>query len=167
MGTPLYWVEGPWPGKLALAASPRGGEWLADEVAGWQRAQIHAVLSLLTPDEEHTLDLDKERAEAQARGLEFISCPIPDRQVPESQAEVVSVVEQINSELSSGKNVVIHCRQGVGRSGLLAACLLVTKGYDPNTALEKLSKVRGVPIPETAEQRRWIDHYASTLAGAK
>ncbi len=33
LGTTLYWVRGPWPGKLALAARPRGGEWLDDEIA--------------------------------------------------------------------------------------------------------------------------------------
>src|SRR5436309_9794359 len=34
----LYWINDPWPGKLALAARPRGGDWLPDEVADWKRA---------------------------------------------------------------------------------------------------------------------------------
>jgi protein-tyrosine phosphatase len=68
--------------------------------------------------------------------------------------------------LASGRNVVVHCRQGIGRTGLVAACLLVSKGESPETAVEKLSAARGVPIPETAEQRRWIDHYAGISASA-
>jgi hypothetical protein len=49
--TNLYWVDGPWPGKLALAARPRGGDWLGDEVVSWKRNGVDAVLSLLTPEE--------------------------------------------------------------------------------------------------------------------
>jgi hypothetical protein len=30
-----------------------------------------------------------------------------------------------------------------------------------------LSAARGALVPETAEQRRWIDRYAAILAGAK
>ncbi|SRR5581483_3622469 len=163
MATPLYWVEGPWPGKLAMAPRPRGGDWLHDEIEGWRRSKIKTVLSLLTPEEEHALDLDEERGKTKAGGIQFISFPIPDREVPEAQAEVAAVVDQVNSELSSGDNVLIHCRQGVGRSGLLAACLLVSRGVDSNAAMERLSKARGLPVPETAEQRRWINRYAASL----
>jgi hypothetical protein len=45
--------------------------------------------------------------------------------------------------------------------------LLVTKGWNPETAVKTLSAARGAPVPETAEQRRWIDRYAVILAGAK
>jgi hypothetical protein len=44
--TNLYWVDGPWTGKLALAARPRGGDWLEDEIANWEREEVDAVLSL-------------------------------------------------------------------------------------------------------------------------
>jgi protein-tyrosine phosphatase len=167
MGTPLYWVEGPWQGKLALSPRPRGGDWLSDEIAAWRRSGIDTVLSLLTPDEEEALDLNKEKRETEAHGMEFVSYPIPDRQVPQSPSELAATLEQINSELLQGKNVVVHCRQGVGRSGLMGACLLVMRGLDPRTAVQKLSDARGVAIPDTAEQRRWIDRYASTLTGTK
>ena len=167
MSTELYWVDGPWPGKLALAARPRGGDWLADEIAGWHRAGVDTVVSLLTPDEEHDLDLHAERSEVASHGLEFVSLPIPDRQVPPSEGPVMSVLDKLDSTLRSGKNAVVHCRQGVGRSGLVAACLLVAKGTDPETAVRNLSAARGVAIPETAEQRRWIDRFAALVANAK
>ena len=167
MRTELHWVDGPWPGKLAIGPRPRGGDWLADEVADWNRAGVGAVVSLLTPDEEESLDLKQEAATVKRQDMSFVSFPIPDRQVPSSRAALASTLERINTDLSSGKNVLIHCRQGIGRTGLVAACLLVGKGWNPSAAVEHLSSARGIPIPETTEQRSWIDHYAAILAGTK
>lgn len=165
--TTLYWIEGPWPGKLAMAARPRGGEWLEDEIVNWQRQGVKTVLSLLTSQEEKELGLVNEAVEARAHGITYLTFPILDREVPDSESSLRRVLEQVDSELSSGKNVLVHCRQGVGRAGLVAACLLVTKGLHAETALNRLAAARGMPLPETAEQRQWIDHYAATLAAAK
>jgi len=167
MATELHWVDGPWSGKLALAARPRGGDWLEDEVANWRRAAVGTVLSLLTWDEEQSLELNHEAEALRTQGMDFLSLPIPDRQVPGSETEVAAILEKINAKLSSGGNVVIHCRQGVGRSGLVAACLLITRGFDSRAAVEKVGAARGVPVPETREQRQWIDHYAATLASPR
>lgn len=167
MWTELHWVEGPWRGKLALASRPRGGEWLQDELARWQRAGVQTVLSLLTPEEEQDLSLTHEERETKGHGMAFRSFPIPDRQVPDSETKLAKLLEKLDRELASGKNVVLHCRQGIGRTGLVAACLLVTKGLETKTAIKRLSAARGTPIPETPEQRLWIDHYASTFANLK
>jgi len=163
----LYWLDGPWRGKLAMAARPRGGDWLRDDVASWKRAGIDTVLSLLTPDEERDLDLRDEAGEAKAQGMGFGSFPVPDRQVPRSEAEWAEVLEKVTRALSEGKNVVVHCRQGIGRSGLVAACLLVRRGMSPGAAVELVSAERGVSVPETSEQRDWIDQYAVALASTK
>lgn len=167
MRTELYWISGPWPGKLGIAARPRGGDWLRDEMLNWGRAGVNTVLSLLTRDEEHDLELDRESREALSAGMEFLALPIPDRQIPISENAVTTVLTKLDAELSAGKNVIIYCRQGIGRSGLLAACLLVIRGWDPETAVRALSGARGIQIPETREQRDWIDYYAATLATAK
>ena len=167
MDTKLYWVNGPWSGKIALAARPRGGDWLEDEVIAWKRSGIDAVLSLLTSEEEQELDLAGEAQTVRAHGMTFLSLPIPDRHVPISETELAAIIESLNAELSSGKRVVVHCRQGVGRSGLVAACLLISKGSDPKSAVQKVSAARGVSVPETQEQREWIDHYAAILPTLK
>jgi protein-tyrosine phosphatase len=164
MATKLYWINGPWPGKLALAARPRGGEWLGDEIAGWQQAGIARVVSLLTVEEERDLDLVNEAAEAKARGVKFTAFPFPDRGVPNSESEVVAALKGAEADLASGRNVVIHCRQGIGRSGVMAACLLVNTGLDATKAVEAISSARGIPVPETVEQVNWIDHYAAALS---
>ena len=71
VATKLHWVEGIWPGELALAARPRGGKWLTDEMASWRQAGVNTVYSLLTPEEEVELDLGEEAAQAKAHGLGF------------------------------------------------------------------------------------------------
>jgi protein-tyrosine phosphatase len=167
MATELHWISGPWPGKLALAARPRGGDWLEDEIAHWHHSGVDTVLSLLSPDEEQTLGLGDEAETVRAQDMDFISLPIPDRQVPGSETELASVLERVNAKLSAGKKVLVHCRQGVGRAGLVAACLLVSTGLDPRTAVKAASSARGVPVPETKEQRQWIDHYAAISTSTK
>lgn len=163
----LYWLDGLWPGKLAVAPRPRGGDWLEDDIDSWKRAEVNVVLSLLTPDEERELDLRREAGEVRRQGMEFSSFPIPDRQIPRSEALWADVLERINGSLSSGKNVLVHCRQGIGRSGLVAACLLVKKGMSPGAAIESVSATRGLSVPETSAQRDWIEHYAVALMDTK
>jgi protein-tyrosine phosphatase len=167
MWTELHWVEGPWLGKLALAARPRGGDWLADEIASWRKAGVDTVLSLLTAEEERELDLEAEAREVKKLGMKFLSFPIPDRDVPRSDSKLTAALEKLDSVLASGKNAVIHCRQGIGRTGLVAACLLVTKGLSSGAAVDSVIAARGISIPETEEQRQWIDYYAATLARAE
>ena len=167
MWTEVYWIEGPWRGRLAMAARPRGGDWLEDEIANWRRVGIDSVLSLLTSGEEEDFGLQDEAQQVKVHGMKYVSFPIPDRQVPISESEVSAALEKLDADLSSGKNVLVHCRQGVGRTGLIAACLLITKGSSPESAVKDISLARGVTVPETSEQRRWIDHYAAILASAK
>jgi predicted protein tyrosine phosphatase len=163
----LYWLDGSWPGRLAVGPRPRGGDWLKDDIASWKAGHIDAVLSLLTPDEERDLDLSDEAGEVRMQGMDFTSFSIPDRQVPRSEAKLSEVLEGVTRALSTGKNVLVHCRQGIGRSGLVAGCLLVKNGMSPGAAVDSVSAARGVPVPETAEQRDWIDHYAVAWTGTK
>ena len=163
----LHWVDGPWPGKLALAARPRGDDWLTDDLAVWRDAGVDTVLSLLEPIEEQDLGLQSEAQEVKRQSMQFLSLPIADRQVPNSESELRATLERLDSDLSSGKNVLVHCRQGIGRTGLVASCLLITKGLSPGAAVATVAAARGISIPDTSQQRDWIDHYAATLTGAK
>lgn len=165
--TQLYWVDGPWAGRLAMCARPRGGEWLEDEMAGWRNSGVETVCSLLTREEERDLDIVREEVEASAHGMKFLSLPIMDREVPASQNNFVRALEELDRDLSAGRNVVLHCRQGVGRTGLVAACLLLSKGERPDAAVQKLSTARGTQVPETEEQRRWIERYAESFVGVR
>jgi protein-tyrosine phosphatase len=159
--TKLNWIREKdlWVGKLALAARPRGGDWLEDELVNWKRAGIDCVLSLLTREEEEALGLGSEAEYTVKQGMRFVSFAIPDREVPASKEAVVSLICDLKVELGAGRNVVVHCRQGVGRTGLMAACLLVSMGMNPEDAMKSLSIARGIEVPETEGQRQWIGRY--------
>jgi protein-tyrosine phosphatase len=163
MAPKLYPIAGPWPGKLFLSSRPRGGDWLEDEVAGWHRSGVDTVVSLLTGEEEQELELADEASEARKHGLVFVSYPIPDRGVPANPSTLPNLLETIHRDLQQGKSVLVHCRQGIGRTGLVAASLLVRDGVEPESAIREVSRVRGVQIPETPEQESCIYGVAANV----
>ena len=157
----LYWIPGPWRGQLAIASRPRGGDWLELDADGWRQAGIDVIVSLLEEDEAGQLGLAAEAEAAEAVGVRFISFPISDRGVPASATAAVSTIAAISDALERGANVAVHCRQGVGRSGLIAAAVLASSGLDPDRAIEIVSTARGQAVPETADQRLWVQRLAA------
>ncbi len=163
MKTALYWIDGSWPGKLAIVPRPRGGDWLEDEVQAWRQAGLDVMVSLLTREENADLDLAQEEVLSQARGIQFIGFPIPDRSVPLSRRVTLELLKKLHQLLVKGKNVGLHCRQGIGRSAVVAAGLLIVLGMEPEVAFQQISAARGCPIPETDEQRKWVIAFAREL----
>jgi protein-tyrosine phosphatase len=160
MRTPLYWIDGPWPGRLAISPRPRGGDWLEDEIRAWQVASVEVVVSALQSDETLELDLSKEAESCEANGITFLGFSIADRGVPKSAKKTAELIHLLEKDLAEGKNLAIHCRQGVGRSALLAACVLVLSGIEPDKAFERIGQARGCAVPDTAEQRMWVARFA-------
>lgn len=156
MNPDLFWIPGPWPGRLAVATRPRGGDWLDDEAAGWRRAGLNVIVSLLEKEEAAQLELARESDVSESKGIHFISFPIPDRGVPTSMPASLGLLKNIADALDQGKNVAVHCRQGIGRSGLIATGVLVASGMTVETALKVVSAARGLPVPETPVQLSWI-----------
>ena len=152
----LFWIPGPWRGRLAIAARPRGGDWLEDEARDWHSAGIDELVSLLESEEAAQLGLDQERLAVEANGMRFTSFPIPDRGVPHSMEAAVTLLREIAERLTEGKRIAIHCRQGIGRSGVVASGVLVAGGMTPDAALDAVRSARGILIPETEEQRQWV-----------
>lgn len=163
MGATVFWIPGPWRGRLGIVPRPRGGEWLDDETQAWRSAGIDLIVSLLEPREEAELALSGESASSAASGLEFHAFPIADRGVPTSRESVAELASRIVDALRAGKNVALHCRQGIGRSGLIAAAVLVSNGEELDAALEAISRSRTVEVPETDAQRQWISEFSSWL----
>jgi protein-tyrosine phosphatase len=159
----VFWIGGVLVGRLGIAARPRGGDWLADEVCGWRTAGVDSVVSLLTPSEEDELGLREEPAECLRKGLEFRSFPIPDRGVPPSKVLLKRLGADMLNSLNSGKSVLVHCRQGIGRSALLVAAILTLSGDNPDQAFQRIGEARGGPVPDTAEQRDWVKAFAQSL----
>src|SRR5437879_2062309 len=109
MSPDLFWIPGPWKGKLAIASRPRGGDWLEDEIHGWHKAGIDVLVSLLEPEEAAQLELRGESEAAISAGVQFIGFPIPDRGVPASKTDAVRVLRTIVALLEQGKNLAVHC----------------------------------------------------------
>jgi protein-tyrosine phosphatase len=163
MRTEPFWIEGPWTGRLAILLRPRGGDWLEDEVRSWRHAGLDAVVSVLTPDEIANFDLVHEADLCEATGIQFFSFPIVDRGTPSSRQATSSFVESLEEYLADGKKIGIHCRQGIGRSALMAACLLALAGVSTEEAFQRVSAARGSHVPETPEQRKWVAEFAHDL----
>ncbi len=160
----LYWIDASWPGRLAITSRPRGGDWLENEVEGWKKSNVDVVTSLLAPDEMEELGLKAESAVCKTHHIEFLSFPIKDRDVPNPRSDVMGLLGTLREALDGGRNVAIHCRQSVGRAGLVAAALLIANGVSVDDALQQISRTRGVSVPETAEQRQWLNEFANNLS---
>ncbi len=59
-------------------------------------------------------------------------------------------------EAAGGLNTVVHCRAGIGRTGIIAAGVLLHCGFEPQEAIEHISEQRGVAVPDTQEQIDWV-----------
>jgi protein-tyrosine phosphatase len=154
MKADVHWII---EGRLAILPRPRGGEWLEDEIASYAQQGLQMLLTLLEPAEELELGLYDEVVFAEKHGLDFLRYPIPDRGVPKSAALFAAVISDI---ADGGKPVGVHCRAGIGRSGLAAAAFLVRAGDSVENAITRVSKARGVDVPDTAAQREWLFEHA-------
>jgi protein-tyrosine phosphatase len=152
----LYSVQALPTGKISIMARPRGGDWLLDEVKALHEAGVDVLVSCLTSAEEVELDLKAEAKYCDQEGITYLTFPIQDRSVPPFSINTFSFLEQLHTHLSKGKHVAVHCRQGLGRSVLMAASLLVLINFSPDQAFDTLSRVRGCSVPETEEQREWV-----------
>src|SRR5215510_13759291 len=161
----IYWIDAPRAGRLAIMPRPRGGEWLEEEIAGWRDAGIDTVVSLLEPEEIAELELAQEAGLCGTKGMEFVSFPIPDRGVPISLSEASALVRLLYNRLAAGKAVAIHCRAGIGRSALIAGCVLTCAGYDPTEAFTIITASRRVTVPDTDGQRDWVISFHATAGG--
>jgi protein-tyrosine phosphatase len=147
-------------GRLAIAARPRAGDWLIDAISGWKAEGVDLVVSLLEPDEVHELALQQEPELCRSHGMTFISFPIADRGVPESRRDVTQLARSLATELSEGRAIVIHCRAGIGRSSMIAACTMICAGVGATDAFSRIEAARGVRVPDTDEQRDWVMAFA-------
>lgn len=119
MRVKIYWVDSASTGRLGIMPRPRGGDWLEDEVVSLRHSGADVVVSLLEREEIEELEIEKETSFCEAHGLTYITFPIPDRDVPSSERDTLRLIRSLASLLREGRSVVIHCRQGVGRSALV------------------------------------------------
>jgi hypothetical protein len=145
----LFWVE---PG-LAVAARPRGGDWLEDDLSRLQRMGVDVLVSMLDrPTRRASLVSPPREPTPNASAWRLVRSPIPDRGVP-GLGDVDRAVGEIDRHRTAGRRIAIHCRQGLGRAPLVAAAALVHEGMAPADSNGSVL-TRGM-IPVSAVVRTW------------
>lgn len=159
----IYWVkfEGV---RLGIMPRPRGNDWLPIDLRILRQEGVDGLVSALTTPEAEELGLIAEAEECRKNGLHFLSHPIEDRSVPSLNTTFEGLVHQLVTRAKNGECIVIHCRAGIGRSSIIAACVLVRMGLSPDAAFRLLEQSRGCPVPDTIEQRQWVELYAASRA---
>ncbi len=150
-------------GVGSLFVMPRPSlDWLKDEIQYYKSIEVDMVVSLLESHEARELGLVQEKEFLEEQGIEFISYQIKDHNLPKA-ADFGALVKTLHSDLESGKNIAIHCRAGIGRTGVLASCILILDGFKARTAIDMVSAARGVAIPDTEEQFDYICSFEGSI----
>jgi protein-tyrosine phosphatase len=157
----VHWIDVD-QARLGIMARPRGNDWLLDDLRVLKQSGVDVIVSALTAAETEELGLSAEAEGCANNGLLFLSFPIEDRSLPAHSAQFELFVNQVLEHVRSGKSVVIHCRAGIGRSSVIAACLLTKIGLSPDRAFQAIEQARGCPVPDTPGQRKWVENYSAS-----
>lgn len=159
----INWILEIEPWRLAFGPRPQSGDGLTDAIDAWASSGVKHVVSLLGESEANALGLIDEEKVCRARGIEFHSFPIIDHEVPDSIDCTSSLVLKLAQLVRGGEPVYVHCRAGIGRSGLVAAGILLHLGYAFEDTFPMLSFARGIRVPDTGTQIDWVESYARSL----
>lgn len=143
-------------GTLALSPLPgRYGDYETDLdlIASWAPG---LVLSMTTDVEMLQHGAQMFGADIQGRACRWTHLPIEDFSTPSPDilSKWPDASASARQALSGGGRVLVHCKGGCGRSGMIALRLMIECGEKPRDALERLRTVRPCAI-ETDEQLQW------------
>jgi cyclin-dependent kinase inhibitor 3 len=150
------------PGK---AAGGLEGPWQRDLSADIQRLRelgADVLVSLVTDAELTLLGVPELVSVAAKSGLIVLRHPVQDGGTPTDPASTTDMVESLAAMVRQGRTVVAHCRGGLGRAGLLGACLLLRLGpiRTAQEAIGEVRRVRGPKAVENAAQEAFVASYA-------
>jgi atypical dual specificity phosphatase len=139
------WLEAD---RLAACANPAYGEAV---VARLREERIRLLVNL------------HERPDSAQLGIESVHLPVPDFTAP-TQEQLEAGVRVIAEALGRGERVAVHCGGGLGRTGTLLACYLVSaERLAPDEAIARVRAARPGSI-ETEEQEQAIRRFAQRLS---
>jgi protein-tyrosine phosphatase len=155
-----YWVI---PHRLLAGEHPMGlGEAEARVRLGRLRsAGIDCYLDLTEPGEQPEYrHLLRGRAE-------YLRFAIADMRVPNNVSQTQELLAAIRGALARERCVYVHCRAGIGRTGLIIGCFLAEEERDGKSALKRLNtlwrqsaRAESWPkVPQTPEQADYIRHW--------
>jgi protein-tyrosine phosphatase len=114
-------------------------------------AQVHGVTAVIDLRKE---DRDDDEA-LRTAGIELLHLPTPDLE-PASIDMLDLGVEWTRARIERGGKILIHCQHGIGRSTLLALCVLVDQGWQPLDALAHAKDQRGAMSPSRSQYDGWV-----------
>lgn len=143
-------------GILALCPLPgAGGNYRGDldHIRDWQPG---LVISMTTEAEQVTVGARNLGADIQSIASRWVHLPVPDFCAPTDEilTKWPAVSHMARKALVGGGRVLVHCRGGCGRSGMVALRLMIECGERPELALARLRAVRPCAV-ETPEQMQW------------
>ena len=163
----MFKIETIGSGFIAIMAYPGKEQDAVSAIASLAHDGIRQVVSLLEPAEAAALGLEGEAQLVAAESMTFVSFPIPDMGLPASVCAFAGLARDLYRQVDAGVNTLLHCRGGVGRSGLLAAAVLLHNGMDPLQACERVTRMRGLRVPETTEQGTWLRENHAAIRDVK
>lgn len=151
-------------GRLGLTLCPgkkdHSGDWdrdLKEDMRAIRAWGASIVVTLIEDHEFSLLAVENLEQEVRALGMEWRHLPIRDVDVPDRRFEDAwgQIGAELHDRLDAGARILIHCRGGLGRTGLVAGRILVERGCDPGTAVRRVRAVRPHAI-ETAAPERYV-----------
>jgi protein-tyrosine phosphatase len=147
-------------GRLYLAAMPGRHGPLEATWEELRRGGIHVVLCLAEPEEIRR----KSPTYAAALGAGTVPCavesfPVPDFGVADDREAFWALARRVGRRLDDVERVVIHCGAGIGRTGMLAICVLLALEEPPARAEQAV--LAAGSHPETAAQRALVSWCAT------
>ncbi|MCM8614175.1 dual specificity protein phosphatase family protein [Accumulibacter sp.] len=126
----------------------------ADAVEQLQAAGAAAVLTLMPSDEMASNGVSTLGDLCAKRGLRWFHLPIEDDHAPTADfaAAWQAQREAVHRLLDDGKRVAIHCKGGSGRTGLMAAQILLERGWSKDAAVAAVKAVRPNALSLPAHQ---------------
>jgi len=164
---PLRIEIAPGRGKIGITFAPgkhdrssASGPWARDldadldAIVAWG---AKALVTLIEPSEFALLAISRLGDEVQRRGIEWLHLPIRDVSTPGREFDFAwpASSERLRARLDAGENIVVHCRGGLGRAGMVSARLLVEAGANPEDAMARVRAARPGAI-ETHAQEAWV-----------
>jgi protein-tyrosine phosphatase len=132
-------------------------DWVTPALAVGGRFPVEAVEHLARSlSIRHIVDVRREARDDERvlreHGITLLHLPTEDL-CAISRHMLQEGVRWVRRHLDQGLKVYIHCEHGIGRSALLALCVLVESGKTPLEALElaKRARPRVSPSPEQLE----------------
>jgi protein-tyrosine phosphatase len=128
-----------------------------DVISGWP---TKILITLMESHEFALLHIKDFELKATQQQFEWLHLPIEDMHVPTNKwmNSWPELSLRLRKALEQDQNLVIHCRGGLGRTGIVAALLLIDQKVDNQQAISMVRKVRPGAI-ETFEQEQFVLNY--------